>query len=283
MREKFINFLRKNQVLLMLFSVTLMITIGGLDHYTNYEVGVSIFYLLPISLVIWISSYAAAFILIGISFFIWIAAALISDQYHLSFFKLFSSVLIRVIILSAGAFYVAKFKELLEKEKKFARTDFLTGLSNSKSFKEMAKFEIERCRRYKSTFSVVYMDCDNFKAINDTFGHQVGDQLLTVVSEVMRKSFRNTDFPSRVGGDEFIILLPETNNEQALIALNRTQDLLLKKMQENDWPITFSFGCVIYEKAPESVDEMIKNADDLMYSAKKNGKNQIKSSIIKME
>jgi diguanylate cyclase (GGDEF)-like protein len=131
--------------------------------------------------------------------------------------------------------------------------------------------------------TLAYIDCDNFKAINDCFGHQTGDNLLCSVANTLQKSIRVTDIVARLGGDEFAILLPETGYEQAEVVIRKIQKILLDVMQKNRWPITFSFGVVTFHSPPNTVDEIIKRSDALMYSAKQSGKNMIKHEVVNAE
>jgi diguanylate cyclase (GGDEF)-like protein len=135
-------------------------------------------------------------------------------------------------------------------------------------------------RRYRHPFSVAYLDFDNFKFINDTLGHSVGDDLIRVVVETLNHELRKTDQAARLGGDEFAILMPETDGKIAPQVMERMCSKLLDSMKGNNWPVTFSIGLATFNKPPNSVDDMIKAADSLMYEAKNNGKNRVKSSTI---
>ena len=167
----------------------------------------------------------------------------------------------------------------LEQAKELARMDSLTGVANIRTFNEIAAYEVNRCRRYKHPISIAYLDVDNFKHINDTFGHSTGNTLLSIVANIIYNNIRVTDIVSRLGGDEFSILCTETGPEQAKAVIYKVQKLLFDAMQKNGWPVTFSIGLVTYINPPNTMEEMIKAADELMYSAKRNGKNQLKFEI----
>jgi diguanylate cyclase (GGDEF)-like protein len=94
-----------------------------------------------------------------------------------------------------------------EREKIHARTDSLTGVSNARAFFEVAAVELARARRYQRPFTIAYLDLDNFKQVNDRFGHEVGDDLLQIVARTLREGSRASDFVARMGGDEFVVLL----------------------------------------------------------------------------
>lgn len=165
------------------------------------------------------------------------------------------------------------------RERIFAREDFLTKIANNQHFAEIAGMEIERCRRYGRPFSLVYIDVDNFKAVNDNFGHSAGNKLLYEVAQGIRRNIRMSDMVARLGGDEFAILLPETGHEQADIIIPKLREKLISIMQEHRWPATFSFGMATFVKAPENFDEMVRQADILLYKAKNEGKDTIRSGI----
>ena len=174
---------------------------------------------------------------------------------------------------------LSTFKNVLEREKKEARSDVLTGVANGRFFYELANIEISRASRYKRPFSVAYIDVDNFKVVNDRFGHSVGDSLLRLVAGTIRNNIRESDIIARLGGDEFALMLPETGYESAQTVISRVQKNLLDVMQKNGWPVTFSIGVATFIEPPNSVDEIVKKADELMYSVKNKGKNSIAYEI----
>ncbi len=185
---------------------------------------------------------------------------------------------IRIFLIVSFAFL--EIKNLLEKERSFARVDFLTGVMNSRAFSEMAKTEIDRTNRFKRPLTIAYVDIDNFKEINDTFGHNIGDKLLQSMARTIKENIRTIDSIARLGGDEFAILFPETNEENAKAAVSKVQKYLLNVAQKNNWAITFSIGAITCYSSCE-LDELIKEADDLMYSAKASGKNRVAYKIHK--
>jgi diguanylate cyclase (GGDEF)-like protein len=165
------------------------------------------------------------------------------------------------------------------KEQKLARTDSLTGANNSRAFYELAETEILRSIRYKHPLSIAYIDIDNFKTINDTLGHIVGDRLLASVVTVIMNRIRNTDSVARLGGDEFAILLPETAQEVAQTVISEIKNNLTDELQKNSWGVTFSIGVLTCIDMPPTVDKMIQEVDTLMYDVKNNGKNSIRYSM----
>jgi diguanylate cyclase (GGDEF)-like protein len=128
--------------------------------------------------------------------------------------------------------------------------------------------------------TLAYIDCDNFKAVNDQFGHHAGNNLLCLVADTIKSTIRITDMVARLGGDEFAILLPETGAEQANSVILKIQNDLLGAMRKDGWKITFSMGVVTYIKSANTSDEVIGMADRLMYDAKNAGKNMIRHEIL---
>ena len=141
-------------------------------------------------------------------------------------------------------------KGSIRHEREQSRIDHLTQAVNSRSFLEILKAEINRCRRYGRPFTLAYLDLDNFKAVNDSLGHATGDTVLCTAVTVIRDNVRSTDTVARLGGDEFAILLP----------------------------ITASIGSLTCVDAAWDVDECIRQVDNLMYAAKAKGKNTVDSS-----
>jgi len=155
------------------------------------------------------------------------------------------------------------------------RIDPLTGAMNWLGFEETSNKELERARRYGYPLSLAYLDVDNFKSVNDQHGHSVGDAVLKLTSGTIQSDIRDSDVLARLGGDEFAILLPQTESRGAKEVISRIQEKLLNAMQEHGWHVTFSIGVVTFVTKPSSMDEMIRITDNLMYSAKEQGRNRI--------
>jgi diguanylate cyclase (GGDEF)-like protein len=164
-----------------------------------------------------------------------------------------------------------------------ARTDYLTRVANSRYFAEIASHEIKRAGRYLHPFTVAYLDIDDFKSVNDRWGHSTGDQLLALVADTIRGNIRATDSIARLGGDEFVFLLPETGYDAASVVIQKVHQSLQAVMGGKGWPVTFSIGVVTFRTPPDSVDGMIRAADAFMYSVKHSGKNRIQHQEIEYQ
>ena len=211
-----------------------------------------------------------------------IASTLAGLSVHITLdgLDLSSSTLIHHFVVRLGIYLtihsvLSVLKDSMEHEKEFARTDFLTGVGNRRSFTEDARKEIDRAQRYGYPFTVIYIDVDNLKAINDRSGHDAGDMLLKSLAQAIRRKLRMTDLVARLGGDEFGILLPEADADVAELVIRRLQNIGKSLMQNQETPMPFSMGVVTFLDPPSSVDEMLSTSDKLMYTAKKNGKHTI--------
>ena len=171
-------------------------------------------------------------------------------------------------------------QEALENEKELARLDSLTGLANRRAFYEVLEMEQKRARRYELPLTVAYLDVDNFKKINDSSGHALGDSVLAVVAQTIKNNIRSSDTVARLGGDEFAVLLPETEAAAAETALRKVQDKLQVQMRERGWTISFSIGVASFLCPPDSLDDIIRTADEVMYAVKASGKNNLSVAIL---
>jgi diguanylate cyclase (GGDEF)-like protein len=249
--------------------------IGILDYLTGYELAFSLFYLLPISLLTWLTGKRLGVLMALSSALVWLLADVFAGNAYSNPIIYFWNTLIRLGFFLIVVYLLAALRSALEHERELSRVDSLTGAVNFRFFSTLLQMEIDRTRRYQRPFTIAYIDIDNFKAINDQFGHTTGDRLLRTFVQYTQTSLRKTDIVARLGGDEFAILLPETGQAAAATFLSRIQQGLLDKMQNDHWPVTFSIGVLTCIEAPISIDEVIRLADDLMYSVKKDGKNAI--------
>jgi diguanylate cyclase (GGDEF)-like protein len=171
---------------------------------------------------------------------------------------------------------------LFEKTQNLAITDELTGLFNRRQVLKLAEIEYERVRRYHRPLSAVMIDIDHFKRINDTYGHPVGDQALIALANCCRANLRTVDILGRYGGEEFLILLPETQHDKALEAAERIRkqvEAMVLPAAKGPLKLTISAGVATLDlEAPVSLDELIKNADDALYGAKAAGRNRVQGA-----
>lgn len=174
---------------------------------------------------------------------------------------------------------ISALRSSLQREKEMANTDYLTKVPNRRYFHEFAEMELHRSIRYKHPLSVIYLDIDNFKTVNDTLGHSAGNTLLCLVAGTFLDNIRSTDMVARLGCDEFALLLPESGPESAINAIHKALHSL-KEVMKDDWPVTFSIDMLTFLHPPATVDAMLKCADDLMCSVKANGEGAIRHEVV---
>ncbi len=165
---------------------------------------------------------------------------------------------------------------LFEEVKKQAITDPLTGLYNRRYFEENIIKEAERSLRLKQPFSLIALDLDYLKRINDTYGHQYGDIAIKTIGNVLKKEARSIDIPSRIGGEEFELLLPGVDSKGALIAAERIRKSIENQVIDTIGGITASIGVATFLEHSDRIDELTELADQAMYKAKISGRNQVR-------
>ncbi len=161
-----------------------------------------------------------------------------------------------------------------------ANFDFLTEIYNRRYFIEVAGHEFVRSLRYRRSLSLVMMDIDHFKEVNDTFGHEVGDRVLFVIAQAIKKELRQADTMARFGGEEFVALLPESSREQARAVAEKIRSTIAKlKIADIDseFRLTISLGVAEMEDT-DSLNDLLKQADMALYTAKKAGRNCVRIS-----
>ena len=164
---------------------------------------------------------------------------------------------------------------LFEEVKKQAITDPLTSIYNRRYFEENMVKEAERSLRLKQPFSVVSLDLDYLKKINDTYGHQYGDLAIKTIANVLKKEARSIDIPARIGGEEFNLLLPGVDSNGAMIAAERIRKSIENQILDTIGGVTASIGVATFLEHSDRIDELIELADQAMYKAKVNGRNQV--------
>lgn len=269
------------QPLLFLLYLVLVFLLWYIDFATGPDLSFLVFYLGPIFLATWFSGKNIGIVVASCSALAWFLSDVMTRSSYPHPLVPYWNVAIKFSIFLIIVELLSRLKRSLSREKELARKDELTGTSNRRAFYESAQIEIDRMHRYKHPFTLAFIDLDNFKHLNDTFGHTAGDRVLRIVSSTIIHNIRSTDTVARIGGDEFILLLSETGFVQAQAVVEKLRLLLLERMHKGKWPITFSIGVVTYLRSPSSVDEVVKIADNLMFTAKREGKDRIKHIVWK--
>lgn len=188
----------------------------------------------------------------------------------------FSELLARVRVGSR----VVQYQQHLEYQ---TQVDSLTGLFNRRAFEKKIQEEFDRSLRYHNPFSLLILDVDNFKNINDTYGHHGGDAVLVKISETLREKTRKSDFPSRYGGEEFVLILPETDQDSALQVAGKVHEAIRNHgfgPSTQPFKITVSIGVSsTSSRFYSDWTQMLKDADQALYVAKNSGKDRIEISV----
>ena len=262
-----------------LIGIVLVVVVALLDLLTGYELSFSLFYLLPIAVVTWYGGRRAGLAACALSATAWLLVDVLGGQRHSQPLIFVWNAAIRLGFFLIVAWLLTALKSELERERQLSRSDYLTGAASPSYFYDLLKLEIDRCNRNQRPFTLAYFDIDNFKSINDQFGHSTGDQLLHDVVARARRRLRKTDILARLGGDELAVLLPETNQQGAPTVIASLQEALLSEMKLHNWAVTFSIGAMTFPTAPATPNEVIGMVDALMYTVKNAGKNSVRYSV----
>ncbi|MDS4031176.1 MAG: GGDEF domain-containing protein [Candidatus Contendobacter sp.] len=238
--------------------------IGMADYVTGYELAFSLFYLFPVLLATHALGRMAGFALAGLVACVWTLAqwggGLPTNSLQIAW-----NLLMRFGILAV----MTRLLLALETEMRQSRYDFLTNLLNRRYFVSLLEAEQNRSSRNNTPFSVLYLDIDHFKALNDTLGHAAGDEALQIVAEILRTQSRRMDAPARIGGDEFVVLLPDTNEGDCRMIAERIKKAFTSKIGQRCWPIGISIGMTTVCGSKQTAEEILHTADQAMYRVKR--------------
>jgi diguanylate cyclase (GGDEF)-like protein len=248
--------------------------IGAFDLYAPDEATHSYLYILPIAFVTWFSGLRHGIAILLVCTALW-AGNNVVDSFLISSWNVISTLL----FFAAIATLLHKTRNMWEHEKMLSRTDLLTGAINLRAFSELVNYEILRSKREGLPFSLAYLDLDNFKYVNDTYGHAAGDELLKSTVSTLVIHLRKTDVVGRLGGDEFIIFLPATDQASVKIVMQKIKNELFKHTSHDNRSTTFSMGVVTCREGTADFDSLVAQADVLMYEAKRAGKNNIRYEV----
>lgn len=238
-----------------------------------------LFYFIPVTLAALMLGRLGG-ILAGLcSAVLWLVANIAVGGYSADWIWLWNTA-----IQGAAFFFIAELVSRLHsgqiRESQLARLDKLTGLINSRAFMEQAPILMDFCRREGNPLAMAYIDLDGFKQVNDTRGHQQGDEVLRAAAHAMKSKLRGSDVLGRIGGDEFAVMLPNTSEEGAVEILEKLRAAIESEMRELDCAVTASIGAAAYSVPPSRLDDAIRAADEVMYAVKSSGKNRVRVTRI---
>lgn len=267
---------RTPKLILALISLALVLVLSVLDYLTGYEMSFAIFYLIPVGLAAWYVGLNTGLAMGLVSAVVWQITNKLAGEVLSSPLLYAWNTAVRIVAFSMVAILLHKLRVALERERKLSRTDTLTGVMNRRAFYEEFERELLRAQRYEHLLTIAYIDLDDFKALNDRFGHSVGDTLLRTVADTIGRSIRDTDMVARLGGDEFAILLPDTDSAGAQKALTKIRENLQRAMERPSWSVTFSVGAITCSARSATMEAILRDVDRVMYSIKKTGKNAVR-------
>jgi len=271
--------------------LALTLSIAWCDVVTPPYVFMAGFYLLPIFLANWYGEAGFVATVVGVSLSTSMHTLSQTLPQEAPFWHAalaYSSLVIVFVAFSLLMYYL---RTLLTQLKDESQTDALTGLRSRRHFMSVSQFEIYRSTRVGDPFTLVIVDLDNFKYVNDSQGHAVGDALLVAVSRCMTSTLRESDLVGRLGGDEFAVALPRTNQEEATEVLERLHARLRCLLQSFSQRVTASMGAVTLPPGAEmAIERLCDEADGVMYSVKHSSKDavvvkthSVKSSLVDQE
>jgi diguanylate cyclase (GGDEF)-like protein len=273
----FIN--RGNKTILIILSFFLVLIIGYIDYLTGTELSLSFFYLLPVCLIAFISSFGLVVANGAFCAVVWLIALTLGGRHYSSIFSMIWNGMMRFSIYGVVGYVVIQLKYALKNQEIISNTDYLTGVANRRMFYDRFQVEMERSKRYNHPFSLIYLDIDNFKSINDKYGHAEGDDSLALIATSLKTVIRMSDIVGRIGGDEFIILLPECDKNGAKQTVNKIREIIKSESIKNlHQEITLSLGVLSLTAPKGTQDDLINKVDDLMYQVKNQGKNGVSFS-----
>lgn len=262
-------------VLARRFIILVVIAIlGWIDLATGYEYSFSVFYLLPVSMAAWYDHYKAAILTIMVCGTTWLIADFNAGHDYSNKIIPFWNGLVRMGFFSIVAFLLFKIRRNWNEMKKMAMKDQLTSLDNSRAFEIEYRILRKISFRKDLSFAVAIVDLDGFKAVNDTFGHSKGDEVLVRFAQLLKQANRNTDVVARLGGDEFAMILLDVNEHTVQDYETRLRQLFQSSGLKQSYGVDFSMGIMILNELPKNMEQATQLADRLMYQSKAQGKSQ---------
>ncbi len=247
----------------------------GVEALTDQDLSVSIVYFIGVAFMAWSAGFRAG--LIGGAAAV-LAITLDGVADGLARGTIAWQAATSLIFLVAVTAVVARWRHALERSESQARVDQLTGAPNRLASREWARVQLARLARHGETLSVAFLDLDGLKRVNDRDGHATGDAVLVLLVNCAREVLRPTDLFARIGGDEFVLLLSDTDHDEAVSVTRSIQD---RFRATNGAPaLSIAAGLVTWRRPPENLEDLFVEADALMYEAKRNQGERLASKVI---
>jgi diguanylate cyclase (GGDEF)-like protein len=258
----------------LLITLVALAAITLIDSVAPSELSFSIFYFVPVVWATWFTGRGTSLFIAVFASVAWSGADLAAASGAVNpFFTIWNGVMRLALFLLLWA-TLWELREISEYRQKLALSDPLTGVANLRVLGVEIEREIERLRRYGLPFTLAYLDLDAFKSVNDNLGHRAGDEILRSVAVFLAEHARDVDTVARIGGDEFAVLMPQSDRRAASPALDRISSGL-REIIKSTAPTVESagatIGATVFLHAPWSVDQAVTLSDELMYEGKRAG------------
>ncbi|MBI5109314.1 MAG: GGDEF domain-containing protein [Rhodocyclales bacterium] len=257
------------------FVMLAALVVAMVDGLTGSEIRVYPFYFVPIALAARLGGRKVAIVTALMCTLLWIVSNVSGGTKFSSEWIWVWNATVQGSAFLFVALLLAQLHAAVQRERNSAHSDALTGLLNTRAFNARAPALVSLCRRDHSPLVIAYVDLDNFKKVNDTRGHARGDEILRIAARLMQSNLRASDLLARFGGDEFAALLPKVSIDGARELLERLRQAFEIAMRAENCDVTVSIGAVVFDPVPETLEEAIREADSVMYTVKKAGKNRV--------
>lgn len=256
------------------------LVIGEIDYLTGYEVGMGLFYLGPVALAAWGAGRWPGVFVAALCCVIWYVADWAAGAVYSHPAIPVWNALIRFGSFLIVGLLLTTLRQRLRALKRLATTDALTGLFSRHALGDRLRHDIALTQRRQSALTLAYVDVDDFKLVNDTHGHAQGDHLLQLVGSVLMRSTRKSDTAARVGGDEFVVVMPDTDGQGAAQVIQKIAREFQDAFGASHLQATCSIGVVTFQDtALLSPSRAMAVADELMYRVKRKGKDAVEFAV----
>lgn len=249
--------------------------VGALDAATGIDVRIGSLYFVPLALAGWRLGRQGAVLASLLAASAWLAAQYFGGAQHWSALIWGANLVTQTAAFVTIGMLVALLAERLDAEASLSRQDVLTGLPNRRALIEEAAVLLPLCRRHGTAVSLAFLDLDNFKQVNDRFGHDRGDDVLQAFAAVLASTPRSSDIAARLGGDEFVLLMPHTSRDEALALVQRIRSRFAADARVAQTGVTVSVGLLTEDPANLTLDELLSHADAALHDGKLGGKDRV--------
>ena len=281
LRDRVFNVeVRHSPKLVIVLAVLGIVLVDALDFSLGAEVHLSVLLLIPIYFTVWYVDFRGGVFLSFLSSIYLMVDYRAHPKYYHHFWVAAWNLGVLLVFFLVFCWVLDLLKQELKRAHRGAKTDGLTGLLNPRGFYEAVEREWSRSGRHGHPLTLLFFDLDNFKPVNDHYGHSRGDNLLQEIALILDRGVREGDSVARMGGDEFAILFPETGPEAVRDLAEKIHGAVEREDREAGITLTASIGVATFLVMPERFEEIVRAADLLMYEAKRAGKNKILFRVI---